>query len=378
MTADLSITVNGMKFENPFILGSGPPGTNAKVIARSYDLGWGGMSCKTFSLDASKVINVAPRYAKHRARDSDEVIGFENIELISDRPYQDWLDDLRQLKKQYPTKILIASIMEEYRKENWQQIVREVQETGVDGFEMNLSCPHGLPERKMGMAMGENPDIVEEVVGWVKEVSRIPVWAKMTPNVGNPTVPAGSALRGGADGIAMINTILSVCAIDLKTLRPMPTVEGYSVPGGYSGQAVRPIALRQVMEVARANPGVAISGMGGIDRGTDAAQFFLLGASTVQVCTGAMLRGYEIISELKEELSKFMVDQKFANLREFIGMSLPYFSTHHDLVDRQRSAREAKEAARSNRAAAVAVATNKDTETWKGDISAETAALVTN
>src|SRR5882672_1378994 len=276
---DLSITVNGMNFDNPFVLGSGPPGTNGKVIARSYDLGWGGMVCKTFSLDATKVINTAPRYAKLRGRGSEEVIGFENIELISDRPYEDWIDDCKQLKKNYPNKILIASIMEEYRKDAWQQIVNEVQATGVDGFELNLSCPHGLPERKMGMAMGENPDIVEEVVGWVKQVS---------------TVPAGAALRGGADGIAMINTILSVIGIDLKTLRPMPTVEGHSVPGGYSGQAVRPIALRQVMEVARANPGVSISGIGGIETGYDAAQFFLLGASTVQVCTGAMLRGYEI------------------------------------------------------------------------------------
>ena len=158
--------------------------------------------------------------------------------------------------------------------------------------------------------------------------------------------------------------------IDLKTLRPMPTVEGHSVPGGYSGQAVRPIALRQVMEVARANPGVAISGIGGIETGTDAAQFFLLGASTVQVYTGAMLRGYEIISELKAELEKFMVDHGFANLREFIGKSLPYFTTHHDLVDRQKSARDAKESARSAR--------GKDVETWKGEIARETSALVTN
>ena len=368
---DLSITVHGMAFDNPFVLGSGPPGTNGKVIARSFDLGWGGMICKTFAMDASQVTNTAPRYAKLRGRASDEVIGFENIELISDRPYADWLDDLAQLKRSYPNKILIASIMEEYRQDAWQQIVREVQATGVDGFELNLSCPHGLPERKMGMAMGENPDIVEEVVGWVKQVSKIPVWAKMTPNVGNPTVPAAAALRAGADGIAMINTILSVSGIDLKTLRPMPTVEGHSVPGGYSGQAVRPIALRQVMEVARANPGIAISGIGGIETGADAAQFFLLGASTVQICTGAMLRGYEIIDELKAELAKFMTDHKFANLRDFIGKSLPFFTTHHDLVDRQKAARDAKEAARSSRTA-------KDVETWKGDIAKETSTLVTN
>jgi len=376
VTADLSITVNGMKFENPFVLGSGPPGTNGKVIARSFDLGWGGMVAKTFSLDASKVINTAPRYAKHKSRENGEVIGFQNIELISDRPYEDWIDDCKQLKKNYPKKILIASIMEEYNKAAWQRIVREVQETGVDGFELNLSCPHGLPERKMGMAMGENPDIVEEVVGWVKEVARIPVWAKMTPNVGNPTVPAGAALRAGADGIAMINTILSVTGIDLKTFRPLPTVEGHSVPGGYSGQAVRPIALRQVMEVARANPGVEISGIGGIETGTDAAQFMLLGASTVQVCTGAMLRGYEIIDELKDQLSKFMVDSKFTNIREFVGKSLGYFTTHMDLVERQKSAREAKEAARAQSVGGKAQA--RDVETWKGDIAKETSGLVTN
>jgi len=178
----------------------------------------------------------------------------------------------------------------------------------------------------------------------------------------------------GADGIAMINTILSVCGIDLKTLRPMPTVEGHSVPGGYSGQAVRPIALRQVMEVARANPGVTISGIGGIETGFDAAQFFLLGASTVQICTGAMLRGYEIIDELKAELSKFMTDHSFTNLRDFIGKSLPFFTTHHDLVDRQKAVREAKEAARSAKTANTA----KDVETWKGDIAKETSTLVTN
>ena len=375
MAIDLSITVNGMKFANPFLLGSGPPGTNAKVIARSYDLGWGGMVAKTFSLDASKVINTAPRYAKVRGREHDEVIGFQNIELISDRPFEDWIVDLKQLKKNYPTKMLVASIMEEFDKSRWQKLVKEVQATGVDAFEMNLSCPHGLPERKMGMAMGENPDIVAEVVGWVKEVSTIPVWAKMTPNVGNPTVSAAAAIRSGADGIAMINTILSVSGIDLKTLRPTPTVEGYSVPGGYSGQAVRPIALRQVMEVARANPGLEISGIGGIETGFDAAQFFLLGASTVQVCTGAMLRGYEIIAELKEELGKFMTDHKFTNIREFVGKSLPYFSTHHDLVERQRASREAKDAARAKSSGAAMA---KDVETWNGDISKETASLAGN
>ena len=169
MGVDLSVVVNGITFENPFLLASGPPGTNAKVIAKSFDLGWGGVVCKTISLDSSKVVNTAPRYGKFKSRDTGEVVGFENIELISDRPFDTWLDELRQLKKNYPKKVLVASIMEEGNREAWHEIVKRTQETGVDAFEMNLSCPHGLPERKMGMAMGENPDIVEEVVVALRE-----------------------------------------------------------------------------------------------------------------------------------------------------------------------------------------------------------------
>jgi dihydroorotate dehydrogenase subfamily 1 len=367
MALSLKTIVNGIAFDNPFLLASGPPGTNAKVIAKSYDLGWGGVVCKTISLDASKVINTAPRYAKLKALENEKVvIGFENIELISDRPFNVWLEEFGQLKRSYPKKVLIASIMEEYRREAWHEIVRRVQETGVDGFELNLSCPHGLPERKMGMAMGEDPNIVEEVVAWVKEVSKIPVWAKMTPNVGNPAAPASAAVRGGADGISTINTILSIIGVDLRTLRPMPTVEGYTVAGGYSGQAVRPIALRHVMEIARANPGVPLSGMGGIETGFDAAQFFLLGAHTVQICTGAMLQGYEIIAKLKEELTQVMSDHRIASIPELVGKSLPYFSTHADLVQRQKAAKAAK------------VGSAKDAETWRGEIRKEAEALVSN
>jgi dihydroorotate dehydrogenase subfamily 1 len=360
MAPKLDITVNGIQFDNPFLLGSGPPGTNAKVIAKSFDLGWGGVVCKTISLDSSKVINTAPRYGKYKSQ-TGEVIGFENIELISDRPFDVWLDELRQLKKNYPNKVLIASIMEEGRREAWHEITKAVQETGVDGFEMNLSCPHGLPERRMGMAMGEDPDRVKEVVAWVKEVSRIPVWAKMTPNIGDPAEPAMAAVGAGADGLSAINTILSVVGIDPKTLRPQPTVEGFTVPGGYSGQAVRPIALRQVMTIARACPNATISGMGGIDTGWDAAQFMLLGAHTVQVCTGAMLRGYEIIAELKDQLLGFMAEHKFEDLREVIGKSLQYFSTHADLVSRQAQAKAEKDARRSGR-----------DDNWKGEIARET------
>jgi dihydropyrimidine dehydrogenase (NADP+) len=348
---DLSITVNGIKFPNPFLLGSGPPGTNARVIAKSFDAGWGGAVAKTVSLDSAKVINVVPRYGKLRSRDTGEIIGFQNIELISDRPIDVWLPEFRQIKKEYPDHILIASIMEEYDKDRWQTLTKVVQETGVDALELNFSCPHGMTERRMGSEMGEHPDLTEEVTRWVTEVATVPVWAKMTPNITNIKEPSVAAVKGGAVGISAINTILSVIGVDLDTLRPMPTVEGYTVPGGYSCQAVRPIALRMVSQLAQALPGeISISGIGGIERSHDALEFILLGASTVQICTGVMLHGVKIIDELKEGLSKFMTDKEFESVRDIVGKSIPYFSTHMDLVQRMKQAKRnrAGESSRDN------------------------------
>jgi dihydroorotate dehydrogenase subfamily 1 len=365
---NLAIDVGGLKFPNPFVLASGPPGTNGKVIKRSFALGWGGIVCKTISLDNSKVINTVPRYGKLHAREhGDEVIGFQNIELISDRPFEAWLDELADCKREYPKHMLIASVMEEYSRGAWHEIVERTQATGIDGFELNLSCPHGLPERRMGAAMGQNPEIVQEVVGWVKEVSKVPVWAKMTPNITDPTIPAKAAVRGGADGLSAINTILCIIGVNLETLRPMPTVEGYSEPGGYSGQSVRPIALRQVMEIARACPGKSISGMGGIESALDAVQFMLLGAHTTQICTGAMLQGYEMIEGLCRGLEDFMKARGFAAPAELVGKSLPYFDTHAGLVERQKQAKRDH-----------AHKTNRDAQTWKGDIARETNSLVTD
>ena len=365
---DLSITVNGIKFPNPFLLGSGPPGTNARVLAKSYDAGWGGAVAKTVSLVSSKVVNVVPRYGKLRSRNNGEVIGFENIELISDRPIETWLEEFRQVKKEYPNNILIASIMEEYSKERWQELTRAVQDTGVDAFELNFSCPHGMTERKMGSEMGEHPDLTAEVTSWVTEVAKIPVWAKMTPNITNIKEPSLAAVRGGANGISAINTILSVIGVNLETLRPMPTVEGYTVPGGYSSQAVRPIALRMVSQLALALPKeVSISGIGGIENSHDAIEFMLLGSSTVQICTGVMLQGVKMVDELQEGLAKFMTDKGFNSVQEIVGKSLPYFSTHMELVSRMKEAKRHKagEAARDN-------------EWAQKDITEKTAELTSN
>jgi dihydropyrimidine dehydrogenase (NADP+)/dihydropyrimidine dehydrogenase (NAD+) subunit PreA len=358
----LATTVDGMKLPNPFVIGSGPPGTNANVCRKAFDEGWGAVIAKTVSLDASKVVNVAPRYARLRTA-SKEIIGWQNIELISDRPFEVWLDEFKAMKDSHPEGVLIASIMEEYDKGRWVEIVERCQETGVDGFELNFSCPHGLPERKMGAAMGQNFEIMHEVCGWVMSAAKKPVWAKLTPNVTSIADGAEAALSAGVHGVAAINTILAVMSVDLETLRPEPTVEGYTVPGGYSCVAVRPIALRMVMEVAKRIeakfPGKTISGIGGIETGKDAAQFILLGASTVQVCTGVMKYGYDMVKRMKDELLEFMAKKNFETIDQFRGHSLQFFSTHADLVRRQA---EAKAMAAAKAAGKV----TKDGE-WKGD-----------
>jgi dihydropyrimidine dehydrogenase (NADP+)/dihydropyrimidine dehydrogenase (NAD+) subunit PreA len=346
--ATLKTTVNGLKLPNPFVIGSGPPGTNANVICKALEEGWGAVICKTVSLDAGKVVNVQPRYARLRSRESGEIYGWENIELISDRSFDTWIKEFKEVKDKFPDGVLIASIMEEYNRDAWHEIVERCQEAGCDAFELNMSCPHGLPERKMGAAMGENPDILEEVCRWVMEVAKKPVWAKMTPNVTHIEDPTRASLRAGCDGIAAINTIRSVLGVDLDTLRPEPTVEGYTTPGGYSCQAVMPVALRMCMEIAKVIqnefPGRTLSGIGGIETGNDAAQFILLGCDTVQVCTGVMKFGYPIVKPMQEQLLGFMEKHKFDTLGDFKGHSVQFFTTHADLVKRQAEARAAKKA----------------------------------
>jgi dihydroorotate dehydrogenase subfamily 1 len=362
--ADLSITVDGLKLSNPFVIASGPPGTNASVIGKAFDEGWGAVICKTISLDASKVINVQPRYGRLRTAESQEIIGWENIELISDRPFSVWLDEFKQLKDHYPDRVLIASIMEEYRKDAWVEIIERCQEAGVDAFECNFSCPHGLPERRMGSAMGENPEILSEVCGWVMGASKVPVWAKMTPNITHIEDPSRAALHAGCHGISAINTIRSVIGVNLDTLRPEPSVEGYTTPGGYSCKAILPIALRMCMEVATLIqtefPGRSLSGIGGIESGRDAAQFILLGCDTVQVCTYVMKVGYRCIRSMLDELAAFMDQHGFQTLADFKGLSLQFFTSHSDLVARQAAARKVAKASVNGQPV-------KADHEWRGD-----------
>jgi len=354
---NLNSTVDGLRLPNPFIVASGPPGTNANVIGKAYDEGWGAVICKTVSLHAERVVNVVPRYARLRIRESNEVFGWENIELISDRGFDVWLDEFRALKDKYPDRVLIASIMEEYNRDASIEIVERCQETGIDGLELNLSCPHGLPERKMGSAMGEAPDILADVCGWVVAAAKVPVWAKMTPNVTRIEFPSRACLKAGCQGISAINTIRSVIGVNLDTLRPEPNVEGYSTPGGYSSTAIRPIALRICMEIARMIrgefPGRSLSGIGGVETGEDAAQFLLLGCDTVQVCTGVMKKGYQIVRPMIDQLKAFMEQHHFESLDDFKGHSLQFFTTHSELVRLQAESRAAAKAHRAKRTAAA-------------------------
>jgi dihydropyrimidine dehydrogenase (NADP+) len=364
---------------NPFVIGSGPPGTNYTVMKRAFDEGWGGVIAKTVSLDAGKVINVTPRYARLRADPNGSakspIIGWQNIELISDRPLETMLNEFKQLKKEYPDRILIGSIMEEYNKAAWHELIERVEESGVDALEINFSCPHGMPERKMGAAVGQDCGLLEEVSGWINEKATVPVWAKMTPNITDITEPSRIALKSGCEGVSAINTIMSVMGIDLKTLRPEPCVEGYSTPGGYSARAVHPIALAKVMQIARLikdefADGQSLSAIGGVETGNDAAEFILLGADTVQVCTGVMMHGYPLVKKLCAELQDFMRAHNFSSIDEFRGASLPYFTTHTDLVQRQQ------EAIKQRKAIRLGLQSDKD---WTGDgFVKETESMVSN
>jgi len=368
----LSITVDGLQFKNPFVIGSGPPSTNAKIMCKAFAAGWGGVVAKTTSLTDTEVHNVQPRYGKLRSPSKDNV-GFQNIELISDATFEDWEDWYKETKDTHPDGMLIGSIMESYEKGRWQELAARCEAAGCDALELNFSCPHGHPEKGMGAAMGQDPSRVEEVTRWVVDAVNIPVWSKMTPNITDITQPALAAQRGGADGVSAINTILACIGINLKTLRPQPTVEGHSTFGGYSYLAVKPIALRMVAQIAQAAPDLTISGIGGVCTSGDAIEHMLVGARTVQSCTGPMLQGFGMVEELIEGTEAFMDQHGFNSLDEVIGKSLPYFTTHHHLVNLQEEKRRAREAAK-----AAANQVNRDTDWGTGNIQDQTKNLVSN
>lgn len=324
---DLSTNLAGIKSPNPFWLASAPPTNSGYQIMKAFDAGWGGAVWKTLGVP---IINTSSRYGAINYR-NNRMVGFNNIELITDRPLKDNLKEIEEVKKYFPDHAVIASLMVE-TKEQWHQIVKDAENAGADGLELNFGCPHGMCERGMGSAVGQEPNVLKTITGWVKEVATVPVIVKLTPNISDITEPARAASEGGADAISLINTIQSIMGVDLDNFVPYPNVDGKSSNGGYCGPAVKPIALNMVKNCAQ-DRGVTIpiSGIGGIENWRDAVEHMLLGASSVQVCTAVMHFGFGIIREMLPGLENFMKEKGFEKLDDFIGKALPNVKTWENL-----------------------------------------------
>src|SRR5215510_5330854 len=315
--ADISSTFLGIKSPNPYWLASAPPTDKKYNVKRALDAGWGGVVWKTLG---SQIKNVSSRYSAVDYNGT-KVMGLNNIELISDRPLDLNLKEISEIVKEYPDRAMIVSLMADNNKQSWHELIKQTEDTGAHGIELNFGCPHGMTERGMGAAVGQDPEIACMVVEWVMEAATIPVITKLTPNV-HSVVPAGrSVVKAGTNGLSLINTIQSVTGVDLDTLVPNPYVAGKSVFGGYCGPAVKPIALKMLTTIAQdeVTSKVPISGIGGISTWKDAVEFLLLGASNVQVCTAVMKYGFRIIDDLCEGLSNWMDEKGFKTLDDFIG-----------------------------------------------------------
>ncbi|MEI7969104.1 MAG: NAD-dependent dihydropyrimidine dehydrogenase subunit PreA [Betaproteobacteria bacterium] len=325
--ADLSCTFAGIRSPNPFWLASAPPTDKAYNIHRAFEKGWGGVVWKTLGEAGPPVVNVSgPRYGYLHST-GRQVIGFNNIELITDRPLEVNLDEIREVKRAWPDRAVVVSLMVPCEEQAWKSILPRVEDTGADGVELNFGCPHGMSERGMGAAVGQVAEYVEMVTRWCKEFSRLPVIVKLTPNVTNILGPARAARAGGADALSLINTVSALMGVDLDTMAPWPSVDGHMAHGGYCGPAVKPIALRMLGEIAR-DPecaGIPLSGIGGISNWRDAAEFIALGAGNVQVCTAAMVYGFRIVEEMIDGLANWMDGKGYASVSDFTGRAVPRF-----------------------------------------------------
>jgi dihydropyrimidine dehydrogenase (NAD+) subunit PreA len=318
--ADLSVNFAGIKAPNPFWLASAPPTNSGYQIIKAFEAGWGGAVWKTLGLPT---INVSSRYGATNYGNT-RMAGFNNIELISDRPLVDNLREMEEVKKHFPDHAVIASLMVDTR-EQWIQIIKDVENAGADGIELNFGCPHGMCERGMGSAVGQDPVVLKTIVEWVMDAAKIPVITKLSPNISHITDPGLAAAQGGTDAISLVNTFKSIVGIDLDSYAPYPVVDGKGSNGGYCGPAVKPIALNMVKELAQ-HEGInhlPISGIGGIETWRDAVEFILLGATSLQVCTAAMHYGFGIVREMEAGLTKFMDDRGYNTIYDFAGKALP-------------------------------------------------------
>ena len=322
--ADLRSNFVGIKSPNPFWLASAPPTDKEYNVRRAYEAGWGGVVWKTLGMEGPPVVNVnGPRYGVIHGADR-RVLGLNNIELITDRPLEVNLREIKEVKRDWPDRALVISLMVPCEEMAWKDILAAIEDTGADGVELNFGCPHGMSERGMGSAVGQVPEYIEMVTRWVKQYSRMPCIVKLTPNIADIRKPAEAAKRGGADAVSLINTINSITSVDLDLFAPQPTIDGKGAHGGYCGPAVKPIALNMVAEIARspATRGLPISGIGGVTTWRDAAEFLALGAGNVQVCTAAMTYGFKVVQEMISGLSQYLDDKDIA-LADLIGRAVP-------------------------------------------------------
>jgi dihydropyrimidine dehydrogenase (NAD+) subunit PreA len=322
--ANLSSTFVGIKSPNPFWLASAPPTDKEYNVRRAFEAGWGGVVWKTLGEAGPPVVNVnGPRYGAIWGADR-RLLGLNNIELITDRPLEVNLREITAVKRDYPDRAMVVSLMVPCEESAWKAILPHVEATGADGIELNFGCPHGMAERGMGSAVGQVPEYIEMVTRWCKQNTRMPVIVKLTPNITNILRPAEAAKKGGADAVSLINTINSITSVNLDSFSPEPMIDGKGTHGGYCGPAVKPIAMNMVAEIAR-NPdtsGLPISGIGGITTWRDAAEFMALGAGNVQVCTAVMTYGFKIVSEMISGLSEYLEDKQIG-LSDLIGRAVP-------------------------------------------------------
>lgn len=322
--ADLSTNFLGIKSPNPFWLASAPPTDKKYNVERAFRAGWGGVVWKTLGEDPP-IVNVnGPRYGAVHSNDR-RLIALNNIELITDRPLEVNLREIAEVKKNFPDRALVVSLMVPCEEKNWKTIVPLVEATGADGIELNFGCPHGMSERGMGSAVGQVPEYIEMVTRWCKQATNMPVIVKLTPNITDIRYPARAANAGGADAVSLINTVSSIMSIDLDNFAPTPTIDGKGSHGGMCGPAVKPMALNMVAEIARdpATRGLPISGIGGVTTWRDAAEFIALGCGTVQVCTAAMVYGFKIVQEMIDGLSDWMDRKGYASIEDFRGRAVP-------------------------------------------------------
>ena len=329
--ADLTTDFCGVKSPNPFWLASAPPTNTAYQINKAFEYGWGGAVWKTIG---TPVLNVSSRYGGWEYN-GNKLAAINNIELISDRPLDVNLREIAEVKRLWPDRAVVVSAMFESDPNVWADAVKRIEDTGADAIELNYGCPHGMSERGMGSAVGQVPEYCTMITEWVTSAAGIPVIVKLTPNITDIKVPARAAISGQANALSLINTINSVVGVDLESFQLRPNVGGKGGHGGYAGPAVKPIALSMLSEVMQLPETqryqIPISGMGGIQTWRDAAEFLLLGATSLQVCTAVMHYGFRLIEDLTDGLSNWLDDKGAASVQEIIGVAAPRYSPFNEL-----------------------------------------------